>query len=145
MLARSGWQLRLHQQRGLAVLIGHLQVKLFHGLDAVTSPLADDLQRMMQHQVSRSGCSKILECFLPRLQMGALDNPMQLSPQFIGLPNPCRICGRLCSSGFGYASAYRTQLPYQPQSSHSTWCKDWAVTGPFRAQFACLVSHSTQR
>jgi rhamnogalacturonyl hydrolase YesR len=35
--------------------------------------------------------------------------------------------GRLCSSGFGYHSASRTQPHYQPQSSHSTWCKDWGV------------------
>ena len=28
---------------------------------------------------------------------------------------------------FGYASASRTQPLYQPQFSHSTWCKDWGV------------------
>ncbi len=31
------------------------------------------------------------------------------------------------TSGFGYASASRTQPLYQPQSSHSTWCKDRGV------------------
>ena len=30
-------------------------------------------------------------------------------PQFIGVPNPRRFCGWLCSAGFGYACASRTQ------------------------------------
>ena len=34
------------------------------------------------------------------------------SAQCIGLPDPRRVCGRLCSSGFGYASASRTQPSY---------------------------------
>lgn len=65
MLARSWRQLRLHLQRSFAVLIGHLQVNLFHRLDAVTGPLADDARRMMHTQISRSGRSKILKCFRP--------------------------------------------------------------------------------
>ena len=32
-----------------------------------------------------------------------LDYKPSPHPQFIGLSNPCRVCGWLCSSGFGYA------------------------------------------
>ena len=48
-------------------------------------------------------------------------------PQCIGLPDPRRVCGRLCSSGFGYASASRTQPNYLTRFSHSPWYKDWGV------------------
>ena len=33
-------------------------------------------------------------------------------PPCIGLPDPRRVCGCLCSSGFGYATASRTQPSY---------------------------------
>ena len=33
-------------------------------------------------------------------------------PPCVGLPDPRRVCGRLCSSDFGYASASRTQPSY---------------------------------
>ncbi len=59
------------------MLIGHLQIKLLHRLDAVTRPFANDVHRMMQHQLSRSGRSKILKCFRPWLQMGAFDDTVQ--------------------------------------------------------------------
>lgn len=54
-------------------------------------------------------------------------------PQCIELPDPRRLCGRLCSSGCGYAS--RTQPNYQPRFSHSTWCKDRGVVNATRTVF----------
>ena len=36
------------------------------------------------------------------------------------------------TSGFGYASASRTQPHYQPRFSRSTWREDWGVVSSIR-------------
>ena len=38
---------------------------------------------------------------------------------------------------FGYASASRRQPLYQPQSSHSTWCKGWRVVNAHPIRESC--------
>ena len=94
-------------------------------------PLGKRLRRVVQRHAPR----RTLEPGdLPKLGGSSLgDRPLATGlqspphPQFVGLPDPRRLCGRLCSSGSGYACASRTQPNYQTRFSHSTWCKDRGV------------------
>ena len=111
-------------------------------------PWGEWLCRVLQRQATRRTLESRVVLELGGGLLG--DRPLATGlqplphPHCIELSDPRRVCGWLCSSSFGYASASRTQPLYQPQFSPSTWCKDWGVVPTFlrltRIQRKCLVS-----